>query len=255
MSEETQSGIYIFCGIQTEADADFGSIEFEGEKRKLFAIRYQDAAIIAAEVPMKIYQPNKQNLMMHQDVVAQVMKQNNTVIPVSFGNVFHSKEDVAVLLENLYPQFEKLFPAIKGKRELGLKVFGKKAWLESQVKENSQIEKMAHAIKGKSEAASYYERVQLGGAAQKIVASLQNKIKQEIFQPLQELAEASKANEPIGERMLLNGAFLVDRDQEAAFDKLVNALHEKWQDQLEFSYSGPWPAYNFVNIRLKVEDA
>ncbi|OCA92116.1 GvpL/GvpF family gas vesicle protein [Pseudobacillus wudalianchiensis] len=255
MSQEEQMGIYIFCGIQTETDEKLGEIEFEGEQRELFIIRYKDAAIVAAEVPMKIYHPNKENLMMHQGAVSLVMKQNSTVIPVSFGNVFHSKEDVRVLLENLYPQFEKLFPEIKGKVELGLKVVGKKEWLESQVSENSKINKMAQAIKGKSEEASYYERVQLGGAAQKIIASLQDEIKQEVFSPLKELAEASKVNDPIGERMLLNAAFLVDQDKEDEFDQKVNDLHEKWKDKVEFSYSGPWPAYNFVNIRLKVEEA
>ncbi|MBM7693505.1 hypothetical protein JOC77_002945 [Peribacillus deserti] len=253
MSEESM-GIYIFCGIQTETEETFGEIEMEGEQRELMTIRYKDAAMIAAEVPMKIYHPNKANLMMHQNAVSQVMKKNDTVIPVSFGNVFHSKEDVGVLLENLYPQFEKLFPEIKGKIELGLKVIGKKEWLEAQVSENSNIEKMAKAVKGKSEAASYYERIQLGGAAQKIITTLQQQVKQEVFKPLQELAEASKTNDPIGEKMLLNAAFLVDRNKEAQFDQSINEMYEKWKDKVEFNYSGPWPAYNFINIRLKVED-
>ncbi|NHM33224.1 GvpL/GvpF family gas vesicle protein [Neobacillus terrae] len=255
MSQEETKGIYIFCGIQTEHDEIFGEIKMEGENRELFTICYKDSAFVAAEVPMKIYHPNKDNLMMHQNAVSLVMKQNQTVIPVSFGNVFHSKEDVGVLLENLYPQFQKLFPEIKGKIELGLKVIGKKEWLESQVNQDSKIEKMAKAVQGKSEAASYYERIQLGGAAQKIITSLQEDVKQEVFNPLKELAEASKVNDPIGEKMLLNAAFLVERDKEAEFDKAINEMHEKWKDKVEFNYSGPWAAYNFVNIRLKVEDA
>jgi hypothetical protein len=254
MSQEEQTGIYIFCGIQSDGNENFGTIEIEGEKKELFTIQYKDSAMVAAEVPMKIYHPNKDNLMMHQNAVSLVMKQNQTVIPVSFGNVFHSKEDVGVLLENLYPQFEKLFPEIKGKIELGLKVIGKKEWLESQVSGNAQIEKMANAVKGKSEAAGYYERIQLGGAAQKIVASLQNEINQEVFTPLKESAEASKVNDPIGEKMLLNASFLVDRDKEAQFDQIVNETYEKWKDKVDFNYSGPWPAYNFVNIRLTVEN-
>src|SRR3954452_1648331 len=176
MSQEEQMGIYIFCGIQTESDENLGKIEIEGETRELFTIRFKDSAMVAAEVPMKIYHPNKENLLMHQNAVSQVMKRNDTVIPVSFGNVFHSIEDVSVLLENLYPQFETLFPEIKGKVELGLKVIGKKEWLESQISENSKIDRMAKSVKGKSEAASYYERIQLGEAAQKIITSLQQEV-------------------------------------------------------------------------------
>ncbi|WP_409303439.1 GvpL/GvpF family gas vesicle protein [Peribacillus sp. SCS-155] len=255
MSQEEQMGIYIFCGIQTETDENYGEIEIEGQTKDLFAIRYKDAAIIAAEVPMKIYHPNKDNLMMHQNAVSMVMKQNDTVIPVSFGNVFQSKEDVGILLENLYPQFERLFPEIKGKVELGLKVIGKREWLESQVNQNSNMERMAKAVQGKSEAASYYERIQIGGAAQKLIVSLQKEVEQGVFTPLKELAVASKINDPIGEKMLLNAAFLVDRDKEAEFDQRVNEIHETWADKVEFNYSGPWPAYNFINIKLKVEDS
>lgn len=255
MNVNESMGVYIFCGIQTDSEDDFGEIEVEGEKRNLFTIPYKDAAIVAAEVPMKIYHPNKDNLMMHQQAVSRIMEKNDTVIPVSFGNVFQSKEDVQVLLENLYPQFKRLFPEIKGKIELGLKVIGKKEWLESKVSEDSNIEKMAKAVQGKSEAASYYERIQLGGAAQKLVASLQNEVKQEVLQPLQEIAEASKTNDPIGEKMLLNASFLVDRDKEEQFDRTVNEVYENWEDKVEFNYSGPWPAYNFINIRLKVEEA
>ena len=253
MSQEEKMGIYIFCGIQTVSDENFGEIEIEGEKRELFTIRYKDSAMVAAEVPMKIYHPNKDNLLMHQNAVSHVMKRNDTVIPVSFGNVFHSKEDVGVLLENLYPQFETLFPEIKGKVELGLKVIGKKEWLESQVNGNTQIEKLTKAVQGKSEAASYYERVQLGGAAQKIVTSLRQDAAQKVFEPLKELAVAAKTTEPTSEKMLLKASFLVDRDKEALFDQKVNEAHDKWDDKVEFSYSGPWPAYNFVNIRLTVD--
>ena len=192
---------------------------------------------------------------MHQGAVSLVMDKKDTVIPISFGNVFQSKEDVKALLENLYPQFEKLFPAIKGKVELGLKVIGKKEWLEEMVKDNPEVEKMSSAVKGKSESAGYYDRIKLGGMAQKLFASLQNEIKQEVFTPLEETAEAAKANDPLGEKMLLNASFLIDRDKEELFDEKINEAHEKWKDKVDFNYSGPWPAYNFVNIRLKVEES
>ena len=53
--------------------------------------------------------------------------------------------------------------------------------------------------------------------------------------------------------MLLNAAFLVDEENDQAFDDLVNKLYEKWEDKVEFKYTGPWAAYNFVNIRLNIE--
>jgi hypothetical protein len=68
------------------------------------------------------------------------------------------------------------------------------------------------------------------------------------------VAVASRSNKPIGDRMILNAAFLVSRQQEAAFDARVKELGARF-DKLTFKYTGPWPPYNFVNIRLKLERA
>ena len=77
---------------------------------------------------------------------------------------------------------------------------------------------------------------------------------QEIFDALRPVSVASRGNKPIGDRMIMNAAFLVRRDKENDFDavvKRIGARHEK----LTFKYTGPWPPYNFVNIRLKLERA
>ena len=76
----------------------------------------------------------------------------------------------------------------------------------------------------------------------------------EIFGALREVCVASRANKPIGDKMIMNAAFLVERQREAAFDARVKALGAR-HDTLTFRYTGPWPPYNFVNIRLKLERA
>ncbi|WP_082231975.1 GvpL/GvpF family gas vesicle protein [Halobacillus massiliensis] len=252
MTQET--GIYIFCSIQTEEKKELEPIEFEGETREVFTIHYKDAAMIAAEVPMKIYQPTRDNLMLHQKVISNVMETSDTVVPISFGNVFNSSEDVEVLIENLYPQLSKLFPEIKNKIEVGLKVVGKKEWLEEQVSQNEKMMKQKSKVSQKSKDAGYFDRIEIGEMARKFFTSLQDEVEQDIHEPLLKLSASAKANEPIGEKMLLNGAYLIDREKEEQFDKKVNELHDKWQDKVEFKYTGPWPAYNFINIKLKVEE-
>jgi hypothetical protein len=54
--------------------------------------------------------------------------------------------------------------------------------------------------------------------------------------------------------MIMNAAFLVSRDKETAFDARVKQIGGR-MDTLTFKYTGPWPPYNFVNIRLKLERA
>ena len=53
--------------------------------------------------------------------------------------------------------------------------------------------------------------------------------------------------------MIMNAAFLVERERESDFDQQVKAIAAKYEGKLSFKYSGPWPPYNFVHIRLKLE--
>ncbi|MFD2627985.1 GvpL/GvpF family gas vesicle protein [Oceanobacillus kapialis] len=251
----TETGIYIFCAVQTNDPHDFGTVEIDGTSRETFAIQYEDAAMIACEAPLKIYHPNKENLMMHQAMVSKAMEEHDTVIPISFGNVFKSEKDVEILLQNLYSQFTEIFPEIKGKIEVGLKVIGNKEWIEKQVNNNPELQEMALTAKGKSAAAGYYDRIKLGGAAKSLITSLRQDVEENIYLPLKSQATAAVSNETQGEKILLNASFLINREDEERFDKLVNEQHEQWKDKVSFQYTGPWPAYNFINIRLSVEKA
>lgn len=251
--EQKEDGIYIFCGTQANQNDNFGSVNIEGEEIDTYVITYKDAAIVAATVPMKIYSPNKENLTMHQSVVSRVMQEKDVVIPISFGNVFKSKKDVAVLLEKLYPQFQTLFPEISGKFELGLKVIAKQEYLESVVKSSDELQKLSKEVKSKSKDAGYFDRMKLGEKTQIVFNNIMTEIENEIYSPLSEISTASKINEIQGEKMLLNAAFLVDHRKDEEFDRMVNKLYNNWNDKVEFKYTGPWAAYNFVNIRLNIE--
>ena len=75
----------------------------------------------------------------------------------------------------------------------------------------------------------------------------------EVYSLLRDTAVASRANKPIGDRMIMNAAFLIERDRENEFDQKVKEIASKYEGKLSFKYTGPWPPYNFVHIRLKLE--
>jgi len=75
----------------------------------------------------------------------------------------------------------------------------------------------------------------------------------DIYEYLREAAIASRSNKPIGDKMIMNAAFLVGRDQAATFDQKVQEIAQRYEGKLSFRYTGPWPPYNFVTIRLQLE--
>ena len=51
------------------------------------------------------------------------------------------------------------------------------------------------------------------------------------------------------DRLVLNAAFLVDKSSIDEFSEQVGKLTGKYE-HLKVQYSGPWPAYNFVDIHI-----
>jgi len=45
----------------------------------------------------------------------------------------------------------------------------------------------------------------------------------------------------------------VQRDRAELFDKKVQEIGKRYEGKLQFKYTGPWPPYNFVTIRLQLE--
>jgi hypothetical protein len=244
----TQEGVYIFCAIREKTPKKFGTVNVNNRKSGVYTIHYENVAMVVSRVSGEVL-PSRNNLMAHQQKISEVMKQYS-VIPFSFGNVFHSKNDILLIMEHLNEEFEKLFSQLENKMEVGLKVIPKKEWVDQEMKKDALLNEWK--LKQKDHA-NFYEQIQIGEQAQKFILHLEEQAATEIFESLLELAEAGKQNKTIPGKTLLNAAFLIDTKNEESFDTKVNDLYEIWKDKAEFKYTGPWPAYNFVNIRLRVE--
>ena len=69
-----------------------------------------------------------------------------------------------------------------------------------------------------------------------------------ILSRLNPFARKTRTNKIISDRMVLNAAFLVNRENGPAMDEAVKRLDEEFNQRLMFKYVGPVPPYNFVNI-------
>jgi hypothetical protein len=122
-------------------------------------------------------------------------------------------------------------------------------------RENDEIRRLKDEIDRHVTTSTYFARMQLGRLMDSALEDVSSRYVADIHDALKPAAVASRSNKPIGDRMILNAAFLVDRAQEQAFDERVKEASRRYEDVLSFKYSGPWPPYNFVNIKLKLEKA
>ena len=78
--------------------------------------------------PIVIYDPTRENVLAHEFVNETVMREY-TVIPMSFGTIFRTDDDIIELLRSTYHAFNDVLEKMQDKIEFGLKVL----WDRDQV--------------------------------------------------------------------------------------------------------------------------
>ncbi len=246
-------GKYVYCVIRSTDPLGFGAIGIGPEPSEVHTVHYRDLAAVVSDTPIGVHDPTRDNVLAHQRVNETVMREH-TVIPMSFGTVFKTREDIIELLRSAYEAFGDVLNKMQNKLEFGLKVLWDRDLVVQEIEESDDdIRRLKDEISSQK-GSTYFARMQYGRL---IDAALQQRSEQyvtEIFDGLRDVSVASRSNKPIGDKMIMNAAFLVLRDQEGAFDARVKNIGAR-HDKLTFKYTGPWPPYNFVNIRLKLERA
>jgi hypothetical protein len=252
-ADSSPRGKYVYCVIRSSKSLQFGLSTIAGEVGSVHTVNYKDLAAVVSDVPIGPLDSTRENVLAHEHVNETVMR-DHTVIPMSFGTIFKTREDALELLRSAHDAFDDVLSKMQNKLEFGLKVLWDRDAVISEIEEaDEDIRRLRNEI-ASQKGSTYFARMQYGRMLEAALQGRSERYVSGILEELRAAAVAARINKPIGDKMILNGAFLVSRDSEGAFDqsiKQVAAQHEK----LTFKYTGPWPPYNFVNIRLKLERA
>jgi hypothetical protein len=252
-AEDTNEGKYVYCIIKTEAPLSFGPLGIGADPAMTYTVNYRDIAAVVSNTPMVVQDPTRDNVLAHQRVNETVMQQH-TVIPMSFGTVFKTEDDIVELLRSAYDAFIDVLNKMQAKFEFGLKVLWDREQIIREIEEEDEDIRRLKGEISTQKGSTYFARMQYGRLIDAALQARSERYVAEIFQALRDVSVASRSNKPIGDRMIMNAAFLVAREMEPAFDARVKDIGQRYE-KLTFKYTGPWPPYNFVNIRLKLERA
>jgi hypothetical protein len=252
-AEDSNEGKYVYCIIKTGTPLGFGPLGIGAEPAETHTVNFRDIAAVVSKTPMVVQDPTRDNVLAHQRVNETVM-QKHTVIPMSFGTVFKTDDDIIELLRSAYDAFIDVLHKMQDKFEFGLKVLWDRDQIIREIEEEDEDIRRLKSEISSQKGSTYFARMQYGRLIDAALQARSERYVAEIFHGLREVSVASRSNKPIGDRMIMNAAFLVGRETEQAFDARVKDIGQRY-DKLTFKYTGPWPPYNFVNIRLKLERA
>jgi Gas vesicle synthesis protein GvpL/GvpF len=252
-------GTYVYCVGSAES---FGtgrpSLEScsVGEPNvKVRIVARGDLAAVVSDAPATFYDITRDNLMAHQRVVEESMRRSD-VLPVAFGTVAQSDEDVREkLLRREHDELQDRLAYVRGRVELGLKVLWNRDRLFAEiVGERENLRSLRDLIASRPPDSAYFERIQLGELTGAAIGDKRDRDAEAILEELRPLAVDLALNKLLTDMMILNASFLVDRDRIEAFDTQVQGLGAIHAERLVFQYVGPLPPYSFININVNWED-
>ena len=180
----------------------------------------------------------------HEAVLERALG-TTTVIPFRIASLYGDEESLREFMRANQASLLELLSRLEGKVELGVKAFFDR---EAAVRRNAD-----EAESGRD----YLRRRQEEQAAGRDADALAIDCARTSHAHLSEAALDSRSNRPQAaelsgrtERMILNGAYLVERG-DTALESALRELEDGFGAQgVTYELTGPWPPYNFVPREL-----
>jgi hypothetical protein len=250
---DVEYGIYVYSIIECAAPRSIGKVGIGGRGDDVYTVHFKDMAAVVSRTPLVVYDPTRENVLAHEHVNEVIIEDGFTPVPMSFGTLFKTEKDIVEFLEDTYGDLRDVLVKMKDKLEFGLRVnWAREEVLADIERDDESIRRLKEEI-SKSQQSTYFARMQLGRLVEQALADRSDAYVRDIYEHLREGAIASRSNKPIGDKMIMNAAFLVERERADVFDQRVQEIAQRYEGKLSFRYTGPWPPWNFVKIRLQLE--
>ncbi len=206
------------------------------------------AALVSDIAPGPVAQ-TRRNMVAHTALLERAMAQA-TILPVRFGTVAPGETALAACIAANAAGFHAALRDIDGRVELGVKASWREGVVFAEiVAADPELCRLRDRLRSRPASETYYERVELGRRIEAALVQRRAAEAAAILAALAPLAEREVELRTVEEDMILNRAFLVRRENEAAFDARIAALAERTAARLSFRYVGPVPPYNFVHLQ------
>lgn len=216
--------------------------------KQAYAVPYRDISAVVSNVPFKELQADADGITAHQMVVEESRLQS-TSIPVRFGILFKSDENVKQMLTKSYKELKSKIDSLRGKDEFGLKIIIEDSNLRNfseTAQANAEIRKIKKEMKSAGDGTAYFLKMRMDEAVRNETFKRIEMISTEIHSEIKAFSENSNLLRSDFDQIVLNAAYLIARDQIPRFQKKIEDMRNRYKKEgLIFHLSGPWAPYSF----------
>ena len=217
---------------------------------------FGDLAALVSPHPVQPLMPLRSNLEPHHRVVRHVSDRAE-LVPAAFGHIVESDNDILGVLRANYADISEALARLSGRCEMGLKL----AWtvpniFEHLVRQDRALRMVRDQVfKGPSTAAgrqpSMKDKLEVGAAFEAALGRERERLTAVLLRALEPVTCDVTSTPARVETVVYHGALLVERARVTEFGERLRMAAAAFDATLTLDYSGPWPPYSFVRLRLQ----
>ena len=222
----------------------------------VMTIRFMDIAAVASWNPLVAHDSETREkivkgLAIHQFIVEKVMAQC-TILPIKFGTMLETEEDVMVFLTNGYTLLRSELDRIEGKMELDVVAnWQLSKAIQELSRHNSQIQEQQQNLARQGNKVSVEDKIKLGRSIERALNAEKAEYHQTMLQALKPGMEDVCLHDLVNDEMIFNAAFLLEKRNEEYFYTNIDTLDRTLEGNVNFRVVGPLPPYSFSTVLLK----
>jgi hypothetical protein len=248
-----RDGKYIYCIIASDYDINLGPLGIGGRGDHVSTIGFDGLCMVVSDHPLTRFVVNPENMLAHQKVIEAVMKEFNSVLPIRFGTIAATPDEIRNLLNRRYSEFLELLRQFENKVELNVRGTWKNMGMiyKEIDKEHIELQKIRAEI-DKTDDKEERNRI-IAEAGNLVEHALTEKKEEEtgrIIEAFRKSVFEYKLNKTNGDAMFMNTAFLVNSGREVEFDHIMTDLGILHEDRSDFVYTAPLPIFNFIDLKI-----
>ena len=177
----------------------------------------------------------RSEILSHYQKINALYFSEYNMVPLRFGNVVDSEEEVRQFLNSTYVLLYSLLKKVSNKTEFVIQIRFDMDLVIKQI--SSQLDMNDKIVVGKAlfDLSEHYRTEIYDGLTQRI-ATLG--------------IDVLESSSQVSSSLILNQSYLVQNEDKDVFDEMVSDLAETTDELVVFHYLGPLPPYSFVTIEF-----
>jgi hypothetical protein len=215
------------------------------------AVTFRDVSAVVSRHSVQRLAPRRSNLEPHHRVVRHI-SHVAAVVPAAFGHISETEQDIVDVLRHNYDDIRGELARLDGKCEMSVKL----SWTVENifdyfVRHDRELQALRDQLfRGRQPTVA--EKLQLGGKFEAALTRERDRLTRVLLRAFSGVAGETLVSPVRTETTVCSIAMLVDRAAQPRFEAALRQAATVLDQNYTLDYSGPWPAYSFVRLRLQL---